>query len=147
MRKVFLSIMMAAMVVSADCQTLTKRETIANLALGGVKLEQIVQKGDTLYSMFIKTGNSYKKYIAVSLGNRSEALRLLNILNDVKLKGDDMLSLENVTDNIVTRGAFGCLRFYSEGRQFSGDIHKMYIRKMIEVLEGAQTESGKDDEE
>ena len=146
MRKVFLSIMMAAMVVSADCQTLTKRETIANLALGGVKLEQIVQKGDTLYSMFIKTGNRYKKYVAVGLGDRQEALRLLNFLNDVKLKGDDILSLENVTDNIVTRGAFGSLRFYSEGRQFSGDVHKMYIRKMIEVLEGAKVVSNEGDE-
>lgn len=86
--------------------------------------------------------------MAVALGDRENAIRLLNVLNEVKLKGDDMLHLENETDNVVTRGAFGGsnLRFYSEGRQFTGDCHKMYIRKMIEYLEGKKVEDQEGDD-
>ena len=137
MKKLFI-LMLVCLSMAVTAQTLTQRKTIANLAFGNIKLEQIVQNGDTLYSMNIKSGNRFMNYVVVGLGDHKEALRLLNVLNDVKLKDDDMLSLENVTDNVVTRGAFGCLRFYSEGRQFSGDCHKSYIRKMIKVLEDIQ---------
>lgn len=110
MKKLFI-LMLVCLSMTVTAQTLTQRKTIANLAFGNIKLEQIVQNGDTLYSMNIKSGNRFMNYVVVGLGDHKEALRLLNVLNDVKLKDDDMLSLENVTDNVVTRGAFGCLPF------------------------------------
>ena len=136
MKRTVLSLLLALVAVTAIGQTLTQRKTIKSINFGVLKLEQITQASDTAYAMLIKTTNRYQKHITVALGDRANAIRLLRLLCDVKLKNDDMLDLENPTHNIVTRGTFGSLRFHSEGRQFQGDCGKMYLKTFLDVLEG-----------
>lgn len=64
-------------------------------------------------------------------------------MKDADLKDEDMMSLDNATDNIVTRGLFGSLRISSEGRQFSVDVTKQQIQKFIEALEPEKEGDGK----
>ena len=135
MKRLILSLLMVSAICMAIGQTLVQRKTIKSINFGVLKLEQVIQERDTTYAMLIATTNRYQKNIVVALGNRDNAVRLLRLLSDLKLKNDDMLDLENDTHNVVTRGSFGSLRFHSEGRQFQGDCGKAYIKTFLKTLE------------
>lgn len=134
MRKVVLMFFLS-MALAASGQTMVQRKVIRSLNMGNTQLVQAITEGDTLFALNLKTGNRYQPAFVVDLGNRERALHLLKAMRDVELKDDDMMSLDNATDNIVTRGLFGTLRITSEGRQFSHDISKQQIEKFIDALE------------
>lgn len=134
MRKVVFMFFLS-MVLSASGQTMVQRKVIRSVNYGNIQLVQAINDGDTLYAMNLKVANQYQKAFIVDLGSRDRALHLLRAMKDAELKDEDMMSLDNATDNIVTRGLFGSLRITSEGRQFSVDVTKQQIQKFIDALE------------
>lgn len=132
MRKILFLMMMAVAMVSQG-QSVTRTVTLKNLMLGNQKLVAAVGK-DTVYAVLIKTSNRYQKHITVGLGNRSEAIRLLTFLNDTEVRKGDIIDLENETHNLVTKNSLGGLLVYSEGRQFSGQLSKSCIKSFIETI-------------
>lgn len=142
MRKVIFMFFLS-MVLAASGQTMVQRKVIRSVNYGNIQLVQAINDGDTLYAMNLKVANQYQKAFIVDLGSRERALHLLRAMKDVELKDEDMMSLANATDNIVTRGLFGSLRISSEGRQFSVDVTKQQIQKFIEALEPDDKGEGK----
>lgn len=142
MRKVVLMFFLS-MVLAASGQTMVQRKVIRSVNYGNIQLVQAINDGDTLYAMNLKVANQYQKAFIVDLGSRDRALHLLRAMKDAELKDEDMLSLDNATDNIVTRGLFGSLRISSEGRQFSVDVTKQQIQKFIDALEPEKEGDGK----
>ena len=142
MRKVVLMFFLS-MVLAASGQTIVQRKVIRSVNYGNIQLVQAITDGDTLYAINLKVANKYQKSFIVDLGSRERALHLLRAMKDVELKDEDMMSLDNATDNIVTRGLFGSLRISSEGRQFSVDVTKQQIQKFIDALEPDDAGEGK----
>ena len=132
-----------SMVLAASGQTIVQRKVIRSVNYGNIQLVQAITEGDTLYAMNLKVVNKYQKSFIVDLGSRERALHLLRAMKNVELKDEDMMSLDNATDNIVTRGLFGSLRISSEGRQFSVDVTKQQIQKFIDALEPDDAGEGK----
>ena len=132
MRKLLFVLMMAVAMVS-QAQTVIKSVMLKNMYLGNQKLYAVIGK-DTTYVIQIKISNRYQKQISVGLGDRNEAIRLLSFLNDTKLGKGDVVDLENETHNLVTKNALGGLLVYSEGRQFSGQLSKDSVREFIEAI-------------
>ena len=143
MKRMVFFLLMVGMLLTASGQTMVQRKVIRSLNMGNTQLVQAITEGDTLFALNLKTGNRYQPAFVVDLGNRERALHLLQAMRDVELKDDDMMSLDNATDNIVTRGLFGTLRITSEGRQFSHDISKQQIQKFIDALKPQIQEKGK----
>lgn len=139
MKRIMLLFAIVFLVLSVSGQSVVRRKPICKVNYGNIQLEQIVSETDTCYAMYIKTNNNYHPFITIDLGNKIQAIKMLNFLIDVKLENDDMVTLDNATNNIVTRGLFGSLRFHSEGRQFSGDVIKKYLKTFLDVLEGKET--------
>ena len=132
MRKLLFVLMLAVAMVS-QAQTVTKSVMLKNMYLGNQKLYAVIGK-DTTYVIQIKISNRYQKQISVGLGDRNEAIRLLSFLNDTKLGKGDVVDLENETHNLVTKNGLGGLLVYSEGRQFSGQLSKDSVREFIEAI-------------
>lgn len=139
MKRIMLLFAIVFLVLSVSGQSVVRRKPICKVNYGNIQLEQIVSETDTCYAMYIKTNNNYHPFITIDLGNKIQAIKMLNFLIDVKLENDDMVTLDNATNNTVTRGLFGSLCFHSEGRQFSGDVIKKYLKTFLDVLEGKET--------
>lgn len=133
MRKFLIALCMM-ICVAASAQSVMSTETLKTTDLGNQKLMVAVSGEDTLYSVALKTGNSFQKYIMVALGDRERALKLLQFLYDYKAKKGDIIDLENATHNTATyQGASG-YRVVSEGGQLSGHLRKPNIKGFIKVI-------------
>ena len=104
MRKILILLMMMVSVV-VSAQTITKSKVLKSTDLGNQKLQMAIQKNDTVYAIVLKSsgGGSRDDVIVVALGNKENALRLLNVMLDVELEKDDVLALENETKNVVKK--------------------------------------------
>lgn len=134
MRKVLL-LMMVSWCLMVSGQTMIRRQAICKVNYGNSVLEQAIEGNDTAYAMLVATGKKVFPHIVVDLGDREKAIHYLKYLLEVDLQNDDAVMMENSTDNVVTRGLFGSLRFHSEGRQFHGDIIKKYLAVFLEALQ------------
>lgn len=132
MRKLFILMMMCVGMV-ATAQTLTRTKVLKSTDLGNQKLEMAIQKGDTVYALKLKAGRN--DLVIVALGDRDNALRLLNILKDVELSGDDALELENETQNVVKKNPLGGFAVFHELGHKYGQLRKQNIKGFIKVLE------------
>ena len=82
----------------------------------------------------LKTSNIYQKYITVYLGDKEEAIRLLQFLYDLNSKGGTYIHLENRTNNVVSWNRLGYYTVFSEGRALKGHIRKQNIKGFIAEL-------------
>ena len=132
MKKLIITMMMLVLALPMSAQTVYRSEVLKSYRSGTMKLYETEGK---IYSIIFKTGNRFTPTFPCALGDRENALRLLEFLRDLKLGDDDMVDLENETNNWVKRGLWGSLRIISEGNQFSYDITKKEIKGMIEIIE------------
>ena len=137
MRKIlFLLMMMVSVAVSG--QTLTKSKVLKSTDLGNQKLQMAIQKNDTVYAIVLKSsGGGRDDVIVVALGNRENALRLLNVMLDVELEKDDVLALENETKNVVKKWPLpggGFAVFHELGVRY-GQLRKPNIKGFIKAIE------------
>ena len=140
MRKIlFLLMMMVSLAVSG--QTLTKSKVLKSTDLGNQKLQMAIQNNDTVYAIVLKSsGGGRDDVIVVALGNRENALRLLNVMLDVELEKDDVLALENETKNVVKKWPLpggGFAVFHELGVRY-GQLRKPNIKGFIKVLQGEE---------
>ncbi len=145
MKKIFFILfVMISTVVSG--QTLTRVQVLKSLELGVIKLQLIIQNSDTLYSLSLADlSTSRNDRVIVGLGSRENALRLFNILLDLKLNKDDVLELENETKNYVKRNSLGGFYIFHELGVRYGRINKQHIKTFINVLQGKEIQQeGKD---
>lgn len=138
MRKILiLLMMMVSLAVSG--QTLTKSKVLKSTDLGNQKLQMAIQNNDTVYAIVLKSsGGGRDDVIVVALGNRENALRLLNVMLDVELEKDDVLALENETKNVVKKWPLpggGFAVFHELGVRY-GQLRKPNIKGFIKVLQG-----------
>ena len=144
MKKVIFTIVAVLLVIGAGAQSITKRKALKTYLMGHLRLEQVISEKDTLYGLYINSGNRYEGYYPVALGDRQNAIRLLKLMEDVKLEDDDILYLENQTKNRVSRGFMGSLRIYSESGVFHQDFDPKYMRKCREVLESLDADGNEE---
>lgn len=132
MKKLIITILVLVLALPVSAQKVYRSEVLKSYRSGTMKLYET--EGKT-YSIIFKTGNRFTPTFPCVLGDRENALRLLEFLRELKLGDDDMVDLENETKNWVKRGLWGSLRIISEGNQFSYDITKKEIKGMIEIIE------------
>jgi hypothetical protein len=120
--------------LSAQAQRIVKNKTLKTTDLGNQKLEVSIADNDTVYVMFIKCGSVAKKYVTVELGNSKDALRILQFLLDADISGDDVINLENPSNNLVKKNSLGGYLVYSEGHAFSGQLRKPNIKGFIKAI-------------
>lgn len=137
MRKfvLFFSLIVA---VAAGAQTLTKVNVLKKTDLGNQKFVQLIQNKDTVYAISVKTGNRVRPEVTVALGNRDNALRLLNLLYEVELGKDDALELENETGNVVKKNSLGGLLVFDNLGVVGGQLRKPNIKAFISILSAKQ---------
>ena len=133
MRKLFF-ILLALLSISAQAQTITKSKILKTTDLGNQKLAVIVQKQDTTFAILFKTANRFQKQFECVLGDRDNALRLLQFLQDLELEKGDIVDLENPSENYVKKNALGGLLVYSEGGVFSQQLRKPHCKAFIEAI-------------
>ena len=128
--------MMVSLAVSG--QTLTKSKVLKSTDLGNQKLQMAIQNNDTVYAIVLKSsGGGRDDVIVVALGNRENALRLLNVMLDVGLEKDDVLALENETKNVVKKWPLpggGFAVFHELGVRY-GQLRKPNIKGFIKAIE------------
>lgn len=133
-RKAIVVIMMMMVCVAVQAQTIIRTDVLKKTDLGNQRLEATREGSDTTYVMLIATGNNFKPYVDVVLGGKADALRLLHFLLDAEISGDDVITLDNPTNNLVKRNTLGGYRVFSEGRQLSGQLRKPNIKAFIKAI-------------
>ena len=123
-------------------QTLTKSVVLKSTDLGNQKLQMAVQNNDTVFAIVLKNcgQGSRDDVITVALGNRQNALRLLNLMAGLELGKGDALSLENETNNVVKKWPLsggGFAVFHELGVRY-GQLRKPNIKGFIKVLDSFQ---------
>lgn len=135
MKKIILFLVIAVMCVSVYAQTVVEVETLKATDLGNQKLCAAKVNGCIdYYYLMLKTSNIYQKYITVYLGDKEEAIRLLQFLYDLNSKGGTYIHLENRTDNVVSWNILGYYTVFSEGRALKGHIRRQNIKGFLRVL-------------
>lgn len=135
MKKIILFLVIAVMCVSVYAQTVVEVETLKATYLGNQKLCAAKVNGCIdYYYLMLKTSNIYQKYITVYLGDKEEAIRLLQFLYDLNSKGGTYIHLENRTDKVVSWNILGYYTVFSEGRALKGHIRKQNIKGFIAEL-------------
>lgn len=150
MRKVLLSALLLTSSLIVGAQTVTKRKVLKRTDMGNQRLEVAINGNDTVFSVVIANGSASRQPFPVILGGKAESLRLLQFLLDAELGKDDMVSLENPTNNMVRRSSSSAFTVYSEGRAFSGGLRKPNIRGFIKTIHqfcGDVPTDGNDDED
>jgi len=142
MKKLVLSIIIALVAVTAIGQKVHRPVEIRTTELGNQKMEYVAGE----YVLLIKTGHSAMKYVTVPLGNKEQALKILCFLRDTKFKSGDIIELENSTGTLAKFNGLKQFIFYSEGKQFSGQMAKRYVKGYIEAIE-AHDEGGSQETE
>jgi len=152
MRKLFF-ILLALLSMQAQAQSLTKSKILKTTDLGNQKLAVNVQKQDTTFTILFKTANRFQKQFECVLGDRDNALRLLQFLQDLELEKGDIIDLENPSGNYVKKNALGGLLVFSEGGTFSQQLRKPHCKAFIEAIkmycglnQPDEDEEGDDDE-
>lgn len=135
MKKIILFLVIAVMCVSMYSQTVVEVETLKATDLGNQKLCAAKVNGSIdYYYLMLKTSNIYQKYITVYLGDKEEAIRLLQFLYDLNSKGGTYIHLENMTDNVVSWNILGYYTVFSEGKALKGHIRRQNIKGFLRVL-------------
>lgn len=135
MNRIILSLFLACMAAGGYAQSIARTETLKTTDLGNQKLMATVENNDTTYVIYIKTGSRVQKYFPVVLGGYEQAMHFLGVLQDVELKGDDVLRLENPSNNYVTKNTLGGLRVFDELKVWSGQLRKPNIKGFIKAIE------------
>lgn len=135
MKNVLLAVMLlCASVVQA--QSVTRTKTVENLNFGLHKLQYIVEAGDTSYIMSLADVSTQRSdRVVIALGTKSNALRLLRFMVDLKLDKDDVAMLENETNNFIMRDGMGGMAVFHELGYRYGRINKYVIKRFIKALE------------
>ena len=140
MRKVVLMFFLS-MVLAASGQRMVQTKTLGNWNFGCIKFKQSCANVDTLYMAVIKTTYEYEPNFVIGLGNRHQAEHFLKVLSELRMKGEDMMMLENPSNNYIRQGTFGSLRIFEELGVYSVDVHRDYFKKMLKLLD--DTKAGK----
>lgn len=131
MRKLLFITLLTLFACGVEAQTVYRNEVIKSLNGGAVKLMCL----NGMYKLTIRTDNRYQPSFNCMLGNRDNAIRLLRFMSELKLTKNDVVDLENATENTLRLGLFGNLEIFSEGGTFSGLIAKKQCRQLAELLE------------
>jgi hypothetical protein len=85
--------------------------------------------------MLVETDNRYHPFVSVILGDSTEAVRLLTYMSELKLgKNDRGVYLENMSENVITKGPLGAFNIYEKTVTISGVAHRLNIKKLLKAL-------------
>lgn len=130
--KKLIFILMLCLAMPAASQNVYRNVELKSFRMGTMKLYMT----DSLtFAITFKTNNRYKPTFSCILGKKEQAIKLLTFLKDLKLGDDDVVDLENESENYVTHGMWTALRIYSSGKQFWYDVTTKDVRKMLEEIE------------
>ena len=131
MKKIIVLLLMIVPLMTIQAQSISKVETLKTTDLGNQKL----QVADSVFCILLKTGNQFQKYIPVGLGRKNEALKLLQFMLDANMKGKDVLTMDNPTNNTAKWGGASGYIIFSDGGILKGRLRKQNIRAFIEEIE------------
>ncbi len=135
MKRKVLFLFCLLMAICASAQSISRNVLLKSTDLGNQKLYAMVSKEDTTFVIMLKTTSRIQPAFPVALGNKVNAIRLLNFLLDAELHGDDILDLENETHNLVKKNALGGFLVFSEGQAYSQQLRKPNIKGFIKEIE------------
>ena len=127
MRKLLL-IILACTALSVQAQKINRAETLRTTELGNQKLQ--VSNG-----VFFLVVKSSVQNITVVLGDKEKALKILRFLYEADVKKGDIVELENENGDIARFNGLKQYEFFSEGRQYTGQMAKRYLKGYIEAIE------------
>ena len=128
--KKYLIVFLMLSCLSVQAQTVHRVNEIKSVAMGGLRL--IEDAGE--YCMLVRTGNKYEPNVVVDLGDSANAVRLLMFMVELKMRSDDIVELENPTENYIYKGGFGGFRIYERTRTIDGYAHPSNIKKLLKAL-------------
>ena len=128
--KKYLIVFLMLSCLSVQAQTVHRVNEIKSVAMGGLRL--IEDAGE--YCMLVRTGNKYEPNVVVDLGDSANAVRLLTFMVELKMRSDDIVELENPTENYIYKGGFGGFRVYERTRTIEGYAHPSNIKKLLKAL-------------
>lgn len=132
MKKIVLLMVVCCLAVGMMGQKVHRTNVMFSAALGSIRLVEI----DKYYSIQLESGNQYHPYVTVMLGDSVNAARLLEFIGDLYIEGEDVVDLENASNNSMVRGPLGSFRVFDETRVFTGTMHRTHARSMWEALTG-----------
>ena len=86
-------------------------------------------------SVFVLVVKSSVKDISIVLGKKDKALKILRFLADADVRKGDIVELENEAGDVAKFNGLKQYEFFSEGRQFTGQMAKRYMKGYIEAIE------------
>ena len=128
MKKLLILIVTVCMACTMDAQKITRPVTLRTTELGNQRL--IVT--DSVYTLILK---SSVKDIAIVLGGREQALKILRFLHTAEVSKGDIIELENEAGDVARFNGLKQYEFFSPGRQYTGQMAKRYVKGYIEAIE------------
>ena len=139
MRKYLLLIVAIMIAEMVSAQKVIRNREVASVGMGSNKLIEI----EGLYTIRIRAQNGVDEYMYIDLGDSANAVRLLTFLSELRVKDDEVVVLENPSDNTIQSGPMGSFKVYDEFRVIYGYTHHTYAKKMLDGLTGKEKKKEK----
>ena len=121
-------------------QKVLRNREVASVAMGNTKLIEI----EGMYSLKLRAQNSFDEYMYVDLGDSANAVRLLMFISELRITEDDVVVLENPSNNTIQKGPMGAFKVYDEFKVVYGYTHHTYVKKMLNALTGKEKKKEKE---
>lgn len=121
-----------------------EEKTLKTTDLGNQKLVVKDYAGEHHYFIRLKPlRDPNRSIIVVELGETEQALHILQFLDDLKIKGDNMIDLENPSCNTArwSGGINKCFFIYEDGTGRYGHVRKPHLKKYIEAIKDYENEN------
>lgn len=137
MKKIIFMALLFAMPFVLSAQQVVKTNSIKHRG-GAQRIASTVINGDTIYSLSLKSNNEFWGDVTVELGDRDNAIRLLEFLATYKPDKGDLIVLDTPAQNVAKPTKFMGVKMYAiyePGGRISGLIAKKQIKDFIEMLQ------------
>lgn len=140
MKKIlFIIVLLAAPFVLA-AQQVVNTNSIKHRG-GAQRISRMVINGDTIYSLYLKSDNDFWGDVTIELGEKSNAVRLLEFLAEYKPNKGDYIILDNPKQNVAKPTRFMGVKMYAiyePGGRIKGLIAIKQIKDFIELLQNGK---------
>lgn len=131
---------MAVMMAEVEmAQKIVRNREVISVGMGNNKLVEIEGR----YTIRMRAQNGVEEYMYVDLGDSANAVRLLTFLSELRVKDDEVVVLENPSDNTIQSGPFGSFKVYDDLKVIYAYTHHTYAEKMLKALTGKAKKKGK----
>lgn len=134
-------LLLFAVTMSVQAQKVHRLREVKSVAFGAIKLKE----NEGMYYLSMKTGNRYEPTFSVVLGDSANAVRLLTFIADLHIESDEVVELQNPSNNHITKDALGSFLVHDETGVFKCNMHRTHARSLLEALTGQKAKGKQKD--